>query len=142
MKGWKWMQGLATSLGIASLLAGCTPEELIAVRDAGNPNDPSIAERPIEPLVASRMHGSNFRQKVVKTGFGANGHSQTWDGRVFIGAVPLGGGEGVFELLFVLLLHPCHDGGGRASLAELLGHEAHGAVDVVKEGFVAGAEVV
>lgn len=93
MKGWKWMQGLATSLGIASLLAGCTPEELIAVRDAGNPNDPSIAERPIEPLVASRMHGSNFRQKVVKTGFGANGHSQTWDGRVFIGAVPLGGGE-------------------------------------------------
>ncbi len=58
------------------------------------------------------------------------------------GVVSLGGGEGVFELLFVLLLHPCHDVGGGAALAELVGHEAHGAVDVVEEGFVAGAEVV
>ena len=58
------------------------------------------------------------------------------------GVVSFGGGEGVLELLFVLFLHPCHDVGRRASVAELLGHEAHRGVNVIKEGFVAGTEVV
>ena len=58
------------------------------------------------------------------------------------GVVSVGGGEGVFELFFVLFLHPCHDVGGGALAVELVGHEAHSGVNVIEEGFVAGAEVV
>ena len=76
------MQSLMWTLSLLAVTASCTPEELIAIRDQQNPNDPSIDERPIESLVASRLHGSNFNQKIISTGFGANGHSQSWDGRI------------------------------------------------------------
>ncbi|MFT7619942.1 MAG: cytochrome c peroxidase [Planctomycetota bacterium] len=72
-------------LMVVALVLSCTPEEIIAVRDSNNPGDPNIAMRPVNSIVSSRLHGSNFRQKDIESGFSSNGHAQSWDGRLFIG---------------------------------------------------------
>lgn len=91
-----WFAPLLVVLAILS----CTPEEIIAFRDSSNPDDPSIAARPVNSIVAPRLQGSNFRRTHIDSGFIANGHAQSWDGRIFIGRTNSSGIPGWYVHVF------------------------------------------
>ena len=62
-------------------MLGCTEEEAKVVTNSIVNIKPKESSQ-----VGYRQNGSNYIHQKVETGFNANGHAQSWDGRLFIGS--------------------------------------------------------